>query len=106
VSPEIAGALEGRWLGRPRIATLDLDIELHFEKRSEDTLVGSLVGTTLGAIGAPLRNVRIEQRALRFDLPNWQPWVFTGELTDDGTIVGVLSSEQGGVPVTFRRRPL
>ena len=48
--------------------------------------------------------VRIEDRALRFELPNWQPWSFAGELTDDGTIVGVLSSEQGGVPVTFRRR--
>jgi hypothetical protein len=106
LSREIADALAGRWLGRPRIATLDLDIELDFEKRSDGTLVGSLVGTTLGAIGAPLRNVRIEERALRFDLPNWQPWVFTGALADDGTIVGVLSSEQGGVPVTFRRRPL
>jgi hypothetical protein len=106
VPREIAQALAGHWLGRPRIATLDLDIELDFEKGSEDTLVGSLVGTTLGAIGAPLRNVRIEERALRFDLPNWQPWVFTGELTGDGTIVGVLSSEQGGVPVTFRRRPM
>ena len=106
VPREVAEALAGRWRGRPRIATLDLDIELEFEKRSGDTLVGSLVGTTLGAIGAPLRNVRIEERALRFDLPNWQPWVFAGELTDDGTIVGVLSSEQGGVPVTFRRLPL
>jgi hypothetical protein len=43
---------------------------------------------------------------LRFDLPNWQPWVFAGELTEQGTVVGVLSSEQGGVPVTFSRRPL
>jgi hypothetical protein len=106
VPREIADALAGRWLGRPRIATLDLDIELEFGKRSDDAVVGSLVGTTLGVIGAPLRNVRIEARSLRFDLPNWQPWVFTGELTDEGTIVGVLSSEQGGVPVTFRRRPL
>jgi hypothetical protein len=106
VPRELAGALAGRWVGRPRIATLDLDIELEFAKRSDDTIAGSLLGTTLGAIGEPLRNVRIEGRALRFDLPNWQPWVFAGELTEDGTIVGVLSSEQGGVPVTFRKRPL
>jgi hypothetical protein len=26
-----------------------------------------------------------------------------GELADDGAISGVSSSEQGGVPVTFRR---
>jgi hypothetical protein len=41
---------------------------------------------------------------VRFELPNWQPWSFAGELTDEGTVVGVLSSEQGGVPVTFRRQ--
>jgi hypothetical protein len=103
VSPEVADALAGRWVGRPRIVTLDLDIELEFVKRSDTLVVGKLIGTTLGAIGRPLHNVRIEERALRFDLPNWQPWVFAGELAGDGTIVGVVSSEQGGVPVTFRR---
>ena len=106
VPREVADALAGRWVGRPRIPTLDLDIELDFSKRPDGRLVGSLIGTTLGTIGEPLRNVRIEGRALRFDLPNWQPWVFAGELAGDGTIVGVLSSEQGGVPVTFKRRAL
>jgi hypothetical protein len=104
VSPELADALAGPWVGRPRIVTLDLDIELELDEVADDVLVGRLVGTTLGAIGQPLRNVRIEGRALRFDFPNWQPWVFAGELQDDGTIVGVVSSEQGGVPVTFGRR--
>jgi hypothetical protein len=103
VSREIATALEGRWIGRPRIVTLDLDIELTFGKQSDTIVVGRLLGTTLGEIGQPLRNVRIEDRTLRFDLPNWQPWVFAGELTSEGTLVGVLSSEQGGVPVTFQR---
>jgi hypothetical protein len=104
VSREVADALEGRWVGRPRIATLDLDIELEFVKRSSGVVVGRLIGTTLGAIGRPLRQVQIENRAMRFELPNWQPWSFAGELSGD-TIVGVVSSEQGGVPVTFRRRP-
>jgi hypothetical protein len=103
VSREVADALEGRWAGRPRIVTLDLDIELTFVKRADTLVVGQLIGTTLGEIGRPLHNVRIEERAVRFDLPNWQPWVFAGELDDDGTMVGVLSSEQGGVPVSFRR---
>jgi hypothetical protein len=103
VSREVADALEGRWVGRPRVVTLDLDIELQFIKRSDNVVVGRLIGTTLGAIGQPLRRVGIEGRVLRFELPNWQPWSFAGELTDESTIVGVLSSEQGGVPVTFRR---
>jgi hypothetical protein len=103
VSRQLVDALEGRWVGRPRIVTLDLDIEIEFDRRSDTVVVGRLLGTTLGEIGQPLRNVRIEDRALRFDLPNWQPWVFAGELTSEGTLVGVLSSEQGGVPVTFQR---
>jgi hypothetical protein len=102
VSPEVAGALEGRWVGRPRIVTLDLDIELEFIKRSNQVVVGKLIGSSLGPIDRPLRSVNIEERALRFELPNWQPWSFAGELTEEGTIVGVLSSEQGGVPVIFR----
>jgi hypothetical protein len=103
VSPEIADTLAGRWVGRPRIVTLDLDIEIEFIKKSGTVVVGKLIGTTLGEVGQPLRHVGIEERALRFELPNWQPWSFAGELAEDGTIVGVLSSEQGGVPVTFRR---
>ena len=103
VPVEVADALEGRWVGRPRIATLDLDIELEFVKKSGNVVVGTLIGTTLGKIGQPLRRVGIEERLLRFELPNWQPWSFAGELTGESTIVGVLSSEQGGMPVTFRR---
>src|SRR5690606_3824495 len=103
VPPDVAAALEGRWIGRPRIATLDLDIELEFAKRSDTVVVGRLVGTTLGGIDKPLRSVGIDGRELRFELPNWQPWAFAGELTPNGTIAGVLSSEQGGVPVTFER---
>jgi hypothetical protein len=103
VPREIADALEGRWVGRPRIVTLDLDIELEFVERTAGAVVGRLIGTTLGPIGQPLRRVAIERRELRFELPNWQPWSFAGELTAEGTIEGVLSSEQGGVPVTFER---
>src|SRR5690606_17880444 len=104
-SSDVADALEGRWVGRPPIATIDLDIEIEFEKRDNAAVVGRLVGTTLGQIGRPLRELRIAGRTLEFELPNWQPWVFAGALTDEGTIRGVLSSEQGGLPVTFRRAP-
>ena len=34
VSRDVADALAGRWVGRPRIVTLDLDIELEFVKTS------------------------------------------------------------------------
>jgi hypothetical protein len=102
---EVANALEGRWIGRPRIVTLDLDIELEFTKRSNGTIVGKLIGTTLGEINQPLRSVSIEDRVLRLELPNWQPWAFAGVITDEGTIVGAVNSSQGGLPVTFRRMP-
>lgn len=103
VSPEVADALEGQWVGTPRIATLDLDIELEFTKRSDGTMVGHLIGTTLGEIDQPLRSVSIEDGVLRFELPNWQPWGFAGVLTETGTIVGAVNSAQGGLPVTFTR---
>jgi hypothetical protein len=101
--PEVADVLHGRWVGRPRIVTLDLDIELEFTKTADGRVVGRLIGTTLGEIDAPLRDSSYAEGVLRFELPNWQPWGFVGELSEDGTIVGVLSSEQGGVPVTFAR---
>ena len=103
VPGELAAALDGRWIGRPRIATLDLEMELEFHASADDLVAGQLIGTALGAIGQPLRDLRIDERVLRFELPNWQPWAFAGELTKESTIEGVLSSEQGGVPVTFRR---
>ena len=103
VSPEVADALEGRWVGRPRVVALDLDIELEFTKTPDGTVVGKLIGTTLGEINQPLRSVSIEDHVLRFELPNWQPWSFAGALTDAGTIDGAVSSAQGGLPVTFRR---
>jgi hypothetical protein len=42
---------------------------------------------------------------LRFALPNIDPWSFTGELTDEGTLVGFVGSAQGSLPGTFRRAP-
>ena len=103
VPAAVADALDGRWIGRPRIVTIDLDIELEFTRRADDVVVGRLVGTTLGEIDRPLRSVAFSDGVLKFELPNWQPWSFAGELTDDGALVGVVGSEQGGVPVTFTR---
>ena len=46
-------------VGKPRIVTLDLDIELEFTKRDSDgTLQGKLVsGTNFGKIDSSLREV-------------------------------------------------
>ena len=122
VSAEVANALAGRWVGTPRILTIDVNIELEFTKSPNGTLSGKLIGTNLGAINKPLRNFTIGsftppppfgapapststtyENVMRFTLPNIDPWSFTGELTDDGTIVGVVGSAQGSMPVTFRR---
>ncbi len=105
VAPAVADALAGRWVGSPRIVTLDLDVALELSKGSDGTVSGRLIGTSLGEIDRPLEGLEIEDDVLRFELPNWQPWRFAGELADDGTIVGVLSSAQGGVPVRFTREP-
>ncbi len=123
VPASFANALAGKWVGRPRIVTVDLDIELEFTKNPDGTVQGKLVGTNLGKIDKPLRELqppagigpapppvtkpmfRAADRRLDFELPNTQPWTFSGQLSEDGkSIVGVLSSAQGGLPVTFKKR--
>ena len=103
VSAELANALAGTWVGRPRIPTIDVDIELKFTKQPDGKILGKLIGTNLGKIDKPLRNVKVDERKLNFVLPNIQPWSFAGQVTADGNIVGVLNSAQGGLPVTFKR---
>ena len=129
VSPEVADALAGRWVGRPRIVTIDVDIELEFTKDPDGTVQGKLIGTNLGRIDKLLRNIVNPQSGpipiivgcdatpeheicqarpelmgvLNFELPNIQPWTFAGGLTPEGTLTGFVSSAQGGLPVTFRK---
>ena len=103
VAAGVADALAGRWVGRPRIATIDVDVELEFTKNADGTVNGKLIGTNLGAINRPLRGFTIVDKTMYFTLPNVDPWRFSGDIRDGGTIDGVVASAQGGVPVTFRR---
>ena len=108
VEADIVNALAGTWVGRPRIATIDYDVELEFTRNADGALVGKLIGTTLpkeGKIDKPLRRFTVKDRRLNWEFPNTQSWNFAGELSADGTtITGVTSSIQGGVPVEFRKR--
>jgi hypothetical protein len=103
VAPGVADSLAGRWVGRPRIATIDVDVELEFTKNADGTLNGKLIGTNLGRIDRTLRGFTVVDNTVYFTLPNADPWRFSGDL-GDGTITGVLASSQGGVPVTFRKQ--
>ncbi len=102
-APEVADALAGRWVGRPRIVTIDLDIELEFTKNADGTVNARLVGTTLGEIDKPLREFRIDGRRIDFTFPNVDPWNASITLTDEGTLEGGIFNIQGTMPVTFRR---
>jgi len=108
VEADIANALAGRWVGRPRIATIDYDIELEFTKNADGAVVGKLIGTTLPKeekVDKPFRRFTVTNRRMSWEFPNTQSWNFAGELSADGTtITGVASSIQGGVPVAFRKR--
>jgi hypothetical protein len=103
VEPGVANALAGRWVGRPRIATIDVDIELEFTRNADGTVNGKLIGTNLGRIDRPLRGFTVADGTVFFTLPNVDPWRFSGAL-GDGTITGVVASAQGGVPVTFQKQ--
>jgi hypothetical protein len=113
VPPEVASALAGRWTGQPRVRTVDYSIFLEFARNPDGTVQGRLVGTDLKTfrgkvepeIDKALRDFTMNGRRMTFELPNTQPWTFAGELSPDGSaITGVLSSAQGGVPVTFRKQ--
>jgi hypothetical protein len=108
VDAPIADALTGRWVGRPRIATIDYDIELEFTKSADGAIVGKLIGTTLPKeekIDRPLRRLTLKDRTLNWEFPNTQSWNYAGELSADGTaITGVTSNIQGGIPLVFRKR--
>ena len=108
VDTATANALAGRWVGRPRIATIDYDIELEFTRNADGALVGKLIGTTLPQerkIDRPLRRFAVKDRQLNWEFPNTQAWNYAGELSADGTtIAGVMSSIQGGIRVEFKKR--
>src|SRR5262249_48786562 len=108
VDAPIADALVGRWVGKPRIATIDYDIQLEFTKNADGAVVGTLVGTTLPKetkIDRPLRRFTVQNRRLTFEFPNTQSWNYAGELSADGTtITGLTSSIQGGIPLDFKKR--
>jgi len=108
VGPELAKKLAGRWVGRPPIVTIDVDVEIEFTDNGDGTVNAKLIGTNLGEINKPLREFRygrderLGRDVMSFTFPNVDPWRFQGEITADGTISGVVNSSQGGLPITFR----
>ena len=103
VSASVAEALAGRWVGRPRIVSIDVDIELEFIRNDDGTVNGRLIGTNLGEIDKPFRNFQIDGEQVSFTLPNIDPWSVFVNLTEQGTLDGIVFSIQGGMPVTFRK---
>jgi hypothetical protein len=104
VPADVASLLAGRWVGTPRIPTIDVNIELEFTKNKDGTLNGKLIGTNLGKIDKPLRALKVDGRQVSFTFPNVDPWSVSGKLGDDGTITGIVYSIQGGTTVTFKRQ--
>ena len=104
VSPEVGNLLAGKWVGTPKIPTVDDNIELEFTKNKDGTVNGKLIGTNFGKIDKPLRNFKVNDRQIDFTFPNVDPWSVSGKLGDDGTITGIVFSIQGGTTVTFKKQ--
>ncbi len=104
VAADVANLLAGRWVGTPKIPTIDVNIELEFTKNKDGTVSGKLIGTNLGKIDKPLRNFKVDGRQVDFTFPNVDPWNVSGKLADDGTISGIVFSIQGGTTVTFKKQ--
>ncbi len=107
VSPAVADALAGTWVGMPEhMLTIDEQIKLQFTKKSDDSVNARLIGTNFGKVDKPVEQFKIDGRKIRFSTPQDQPWSFSGELQDDGTIKGSFTSIEirpDALPVTFHR---
>jgi hypothetical protein len=113
VPADTATALAGKWTGKPGVPTVDYEIYLEFSRNADGTVQGTLIGTNLKTfrgkvtptINKAFRSFTMKDRRLNFELPNTQPWTFTGDLAADGsTITGAVSSAQGSAPITFRKQ--
>jgi hypothetical protein len=104
VPADVANLLAGKWVGTPKIPTVDDHIELEFTKNKDGTVNGKLIGTNFGKIDKPLRALKVDGRTVSFTFPNVDPWSVSGQLADDGTITGIVFSIQGGTTVTFKKQ--
>jgi len=104
VSAAVADLLAGRWIGTPKIPTIDVNIELEFTKNKDGTVNGKLIGTNLGKIDKPLRSFKVNDRQVAFTFPNVDPWSVSAKLSDNGTLDGIVFSIQGGTTVTFKKQ--
>ncbi len=107
VSPAVADALAGTWVGTPEhMVTIDEQIKLQFTKSSNDMVNAKLIGTNFGKVDKPVQGFKIDGNVIHFATPQDQPWRFGGELTKDGTIKGSFTSIEiapDALPITFRR---
>ena len=109
VGPGVADALAGRWVGRPRIATIDVDIELEFTKNADGTVNGKLIGTNLGRIDRTLRSFTIADRHRVLHAAERRPVAVLrryGRRHDHGRRRERAGRRAGDVPQADRRQPL
>ncbi len=81
-----------------------LHLQLHLKAGAGGALEGTLDSLDQGAIGIPCANIRLEEKALSFDVPSvggkWQ-----GTVSDDGaTLDGTFSQAGKQTPVRFTRQ--
>ncbi len=104
VPADVASLLAGKWVGTPKIPTVDDNIELEFTKNKvghRERQVGRHEFRQDRQAAAELQGRRPQ---VDFTFPNVDPWSVSGKLGDDGTITGIVFSIQGGTTVTFKKQ--
>jgi hypothetical protein len=72
VSDDLANALVGHWVGKPRIPTIDYNIEIEFVKNADGTVQGKLIGTDLKTFNGKV-NPKIDKWLRSFRVGAGQP---------------------------------
>jgi hypothetical protein len=103
------GGIQGKLIGTD-LKTFRGKVNPTINKPLRDLTVGAPAGGGRGGANAggrgatPGGNAGDSERRISFELPNTQPWTFTGELSaDNSSIRGTFNSAQGPVWVTFKK---
>ena len=103
------GGVQGKLIGTD-LKTFRGKVNPTINKPLRDLTIGAPAGAGRGGANAggrgaaPGGNAGDSERRISFELPNTQPWTFTGELSaDNSSIRGTFNSAQGPVWVTFKK---
>jgi len=100
--PAVSKELEGDWEGSLQTPGGQMSMAVHFKNQADKTVVATI--DMQGSTGLPINDVKQAGQKVEFAL-RIAHGAFQGTMNKEGTeIVGQLSHEENGMPVTLRKK--